>query len=68
MNRSELLHALQPEIRRRDFENFVDEPPAVARGDEGVVVSGCTTCKKRFNMKGQFADRMADDVASRALR
>ena len=35
------MAAIQKEIQRHDFSYFVDEPPAVAQGGKGVVVSGC---------------------------
>lgn len=62
MKKSELLHALQVEIRRHDFSHFVDEPPSVAQGGKGVVVPGCPACKKRINTMLQFLDHLANDV------
>ena len=62
MNKTNLLRALQAEIRRHDFGTFVDEPPSVAQGGKGIVVPGCTVCKKRFNTTSQFADHIANDV------
>ncbi len=38
MQKSVLLRALQQEIRRHDFNYFVDQPPSVAQGGRGVVV------------------------------
>jgi hypothetical protein len=40
MKTSELLHALQSEIRHHDFSTFVDEPPSMAQGGKGVTVPG----------------------------
>ena len=40
MQKSVLLAAIQKEIHRHDFSYFVDEPPSVAQGGKGVVVSG----------------------------
>ena len=62
MLKSELLRAIQQEIRRHDFSNFVDEPPAVAQGGKGVVVPGCPACKKRINTMSQFLDHLAQDA------
>lgn len=62
MKKSELLRALQQEIRRHDFSHFVENPPAVAQGGKGVVVPGCPVCKKRINTMPQFLDHLADDV------
>jgi hypothetical protein len=54
MNKTELLRALQIEIRRHDFGTFVDNPPSVAQGGNGVVVPGCAFCKKRLNTSGSL--------------
>jgi hypothetical protein len=40
MLKSELLAALQKEIHRHDFSHFIEEPPSVAQGGNGVVVPG----------------------------
>jgi hypothetical protein len=62
MKKSELLQALQAEIRRHSFDTFVDHPPSVAQGSKGVVVPGCPACRKRINTMAQFLDHLADDV------
>jgi hypothetical protein len=62
MRKSELLRALQTEIRRHNFDTFVDNPPSVAQGGNGVVVPGCPACRKRINTMAQFLDHLADDV------
>src|SRR5258707_10972322 len=60
MQKSELLRALQQEIRRHDFNYFVDQPPSVAQGGKGVVVPGCPICRKRINTMNQFLDHLAE--------
>jgi hypothetical protein len=62
VQKSVLLVAIQKEIYRRDFSYFVDEPPSVAQGGKGVVVSGYPACRKRINTMGQFLDYLANDV------
>jgi hypothetical protein len=62
MQKSVSLRALQQEIRRHDFNYFVDQPPSVAQGGKGVVVPGCSHCQKRINTMSQFLDHLADDV------
>jgi hypothetical protein len=62
MRKSELLAALQKEIYRHDFSQFVDEPPTIAEGGKGVVVAGSPTCKARINSMSQFLDHLAKDV------
>jgi hypothetical protein len=62
MKKSELLRALQTEIRRHSFDTFVENPPSVAQGGKGVVVPGCPTCRKRIHTMAKFVDHLADDV------
>jgi hypothetical protein len=62
VQKSVLLAAIQKEIQRHDLSYFVDDPPSVAQGGKGVVVSGCPTCRKRINTIGQFLDHLANDV------
>jgi hypothetical protein len=40
MKKSELLRALQTEIRPHDFSTFLTEEPSMANGGPGVVVPG----------------------------
>ena len=62
VKKSELLRALQQEIRRHDFSCFVDQPPSVAQGGKGVVVAGCPACLKRINTMSKFLDHLAEDA------
>jgi len=62
VQKSVLLAAIQKEIQRHDLSYFVDEPPSVAEGGKGVVVSGCPTCKKRINTMTQFLDHLTNDA------
>jgi hypothetical protein len=62
MKKSELLRALQTEIRRHSFDTFVENPPSVAQGGNGVVVPGCPACQKRIHTMAKFMDHLADDV------
>jgi len=39
VQKSVLLSAIQKEIQRHDLSYFVDNPPSVAQGGKGVVVS-----------------------------
>jgi hypothetical protein len=64
VKKSELLRALQQEIRRHDFNYFVREPPSIAQGGKGVVVPGCPACMKRINTMSQFLDHPSDDIPS----
>lgn len=67
MLKSELLLLLQQEIRKPDFSYFIDKPPSVAQGGQGVVVPGCPTCQKRINTMPQFLDHLAIDVLAKII-
>lgn len=60
--KSELLRLLQQEIRKHDFSYFVENPPSVAQGGNGVVVPGCPTCRARINTMPQFLDHLTNEV------
>jgi hypothetical protein len=62
LQKSDLLRALQQQIRRHDFNYFVHEPPSIAQGGKGVVVPGCPACERRIKTMSQFLDHLADDV------
>ena len=62
MQKSVLLRELQKETQRHDLSTFVDEPPSVAKGSQGVVVPGCPCCRKRFGTIAQFLDHLTSDV------
>jgi hypothetical protein len=62
VQKSVLLAAIQKEIHRHDLSYFVNNPPSVAPGGKGVVVSGCPACKKRINTMVQFLDHLANDA------
>jgi len=62
MKKSELLRALQTEIRRHTFDTFVDTPPSVAQGGNGVVVPCCPACRKRLFTMANFVDHLEEDV------
>ena len=51
MKKTELLRALQTEIRRHTFDTFLTEKPSMANGGPGVVVPGCPACRKRIQTR-----------------
>jgi hypothetical protein len=67
MLKSDLYRVLHTELHRHDFSTFVDEPPSIAQGGNGVVVTGCPTCRKKFGTMPQFLDHLTDDVLPAAL-
>lgn len=62
MKKSDLLRALQIEVRRHTFDTFVDQPPSVTQGGNGIVTPGCPACRKRLFTMQNFMDHLADDV------
>jgi hypothetical protein len=62
MRKSDLLRALQTEIHRHTFDTFVDQPPSIAQGGNGVVTPGCPTCRKRLFTMANFMDHLCEDV------
>jgi hypothetical protein len=50
MDKQALLRALQVELQRHDLGIFVDE----LRGGRGVVMPGCSMCRKRLNTSSQL--------------
>ena len=62
MLKAYLYRAHRTELHRQDFSTFVDEPPSIAQGGQGVVVTGCPTCKKKFGTMPHFLDHLTDDV------
>jgi hypothetical protein len=62
MRKLELVRALQVEIRRHTFDTFVDNPPSIAQGGNGVVTPGCTHCKKRIFTIQAYTDHICDEV------
>jgi hypothetical protein len=62
MQKSALLPALRNEILHHSFDTFIESPPSVAKGGNGVVVPGCPACQKRIHTMVKFVDHLADDV------
>jgi hypothetical protein len=63
-----ILQAAKTEIMRHRWDTFVEDPPSIAQGGKGVVVSGCPACKKRFGTNTQYLDHLADGVMPVILR
>jgi hypothetical protein len=67
MLKSKLYRELRTELHRHDFSTFVDEPPCIAKGGNGVVVTGCPTCRKKFGTMPQFLNHLTDDALPAVL-
>jgi hypothetical protein len=71
MNRAtkeKILAATKSELLKHSLGTFVDDPPSIAEGGKGVVVSGCPACSKAFGTVNQLMHRLADDVLPVILR
>jgi hypothetical protein len=62
MGRDELIRVAREEMQKHSFDTFVDDPPSVAQGGRGHVVSGYPVCKKKFQSLNQFMEHLASDV------
>ena len=63
-----ILSAAKAELMKHSLSTFVDQPPSVAEGGSGVVVTGCPNCRKRFGTVNQLMHHLADDVVPKILR
>jgi hypothetical protein len=62
------LAAAKAEVQKHSLSTFESEPPSVAEGGQGVVVTGCPPWQKRFGTVNQLMQHLADDVLPRILR
>jgi hypothetical protein len=60
--REKILQAAKSELMKHSLDTFVDGGVSVALGGSGVVVTGCPTCRKRFQTVNQLMYHLADDV------
>jgi hypothetical protein len=68
MNADAIIKAVQTELQRHSFDTFAEELPLTSRGGQGVVVSGCPACKKRFQSLNQFVAHLNEDVIPATIR
>jgi hypothetical protein len=68
MDKAKILAAAKSEPQKHVWDTFVDNPPSVAQGGSGVVVVGCTACRKRLNTNSQYLRHLSDDVLPIILR
>jgi hypothetical protein len=64
---SSIFRAAQRELNRHSMGHFVDNPPSIAQGGTGVVVSGCEACGKVIYTRNGFVEHLANDVLPRIL-
>jgi hypothetical protein len=68
MNKHKILAAATAELSRHVWDYFCTEPKSVAEGGSGVIVPGCSHCKKRVNTTSQYIEHLANDVLPKILR
>lgn len=61
-NNCAIIAAAQTELRKYNWDRFVDVPPSVAEGGKGIVAPGCSPCRKKIQTVGQFVDHLVSDV------
>jgi hypothetical protein len=62
LDRDELIRVAPEEMQKHSFDTFVDNPPSVAQGGRGHVVTGCPVCKKKFQSLNQFTEHLISVV------
>jgi hypothetical protein len=68
MDARALIAAIQSELRRHSWDTFVDQPPSIAHGGEGIVVVGCPACRKKLYTVSQFIEHLARDVIPKVIQ
>jgi hypothetical protein len=67
MDDAKIIAAVKEEMAEHDWTTFVDDPPAIGRGGQGVVIPGCPKCRKRLNTTNQYLTHLFDDVLTQVL-
>ena len=62
LDREQILEIAREEMVKHTLDTFVDNPPSIAQGGNGVVVTGCPACRKKFQSINQFVNHLMDDV------
>jgi hypothetical protein len=57
-----VLAIIRDEMHRHRFDTFVDDPPSIAQGGRGVVVSGCSLCRVQFGTVEQYVQHLTERV------
>jgi hypothetical protein len=60
--RRKLLVIVHAEVRKHDFDCFLDASAPLPPDRKGVVAPGCPYCKKTFYTMAQFIERLSFDV------
>jgi len=62
-----IFQSAKTELMRHTWDTFVDNPPSVAAGGNGVVIPRCPACHKRINTNDQYLWHLSDDVLPTSL-
>jgi Fe-S oxidoreductase len=62
LERNRIIEIARDELVKHSLDTFVDDPPSIAKGGRGVVVTGCPGCRKQFQSVNQFVNHLVDDV------
>ena len=57
-----IFQSVKSELQKHSLSTFVHDPPSIAEGGQGVVVTGCPACRKRFGTVNQLMQHLSDDV------
>jgi hypothetical protein len=60
--RARLRTTVKAEFAKHRWDTFVDGPPSMAQGGQGVVVPGCSMCKVWLQTVSQFTDHLCEKV------
>ena len=65
-----IFQSAKTELMRHTWDTFVEEPPSVAVGGNGVVIHGYPACHKRINTNGQYLRHLdvLPGILERALK
>jgi hypothetical protein len=67
VDKRKILEDAQQELMRHTWDTFVNNPPSIAKGGHGVVVPGCTACRKIIYSDNQYLSHLAIDVLPKIL-
>lgn len=62
LDRRQVVAVIGKEFEKHRMDTFVDNPPAIAQGGNGVVVCGCSICKERRETDTQFMRHVASHI------
>lgn len=67
MKAETIIATIAHELRKHSLDTFVDNPPAVADGGNGILVTGCPACRARLFTTSQFVEHLIQVAIPRAV-